>query len=45
MLKKINADREGFNLSNVEVQAYASPEGGFKFNDKLAGKRQNVSEK
>ena len=27
------------------VQAYASPEGGFKFNDKLAGKRQNVSEK
>ena len=45
MLKKINADREGFNLSNVEIQAYASPEGGFKFNDKLAGKRQNVSEK
>ena len=45
MLKKINADREGFNLSNVEVQAYASPEGGFKFNDKLAGKRQDVSEK
>ena len=45
MLKKINADREGLNLSNVEVQAYASPEGGFKFNDKLAGKRQNVSEK
>ena len=45
MLKKINADREGLNLSNVEVQAYASPEGGFKFNDKLAGKRQDVSEK
>ncbi len=45
MLKKINADHEGFNLSNVEVQAYASPEGGFKFNDKLAGKRQDVSEK
>ena len=45
MLKKINADREGFNLSNVEVQADASPAGGFKFNDKLAGKRQNVSEK
>ncbi|WP_337932614.1 hypothetical protein [Hallella sp.] len=44
MLKKINADREGLNLKNVEVAAYASPEGGFKFNDKLAGKRQNVSE-
>ncbi|MBM6992324.1 MAG: hypothetical protein I3J02_03540 [Prevotella sp.] len=44
MLKQINADREGLNLKNVEVQAYASPEGGFAFNDKLAGKRQNTSE-
>ncbi len=44
MLKRINADREGLNLKNVEVAAYASPEGGFKFNDKLAGKRQSVSE-
>ena len=44
MLKKINADREGFNIQNVEIQAYASPEGGVKFNDKLAGKRQNESE-
>ena len=45
MLKKINADREGFNIQNVEIQAYASPEGGVKFNDKLAGNRQNQSEK
>ena len=45
LLKEINKDREGLNLQNVEIQAYASPEGGFKFNDKLAGKRQNVSEK
>ena len=45
MLKKINADREGFNVQNVEIQAYASPEGGVKFNDKLAGKRKNESEK
>ena len=44
MLKKINADREGLNLKNVEVAAYASPEGGFSFNDKLAGKRQSASE-
>jgi tetratricopeptide (TPR) repeat protein len=44
MLKKINADREGLNMKNVEVQAYASPEGGFDFNDKLASKRQNTSE-
>ena len=45
MLKKINADREGFNIQNVEIQAYASPEGGVKFNDKLAGQRKNQSEK
>ncbi len=44
MLKKINADREGLNLRNVEVAAYASPEGGFSFNDKLAGKRQTASQ-
>lgn len=45
MLKKINADREGFNVQNVEIQAYASPEGGVKFNNKLAGQRKNESEK
>ncbi len=44
MLKKINADREGLNLRNVEVAAYASPEGGFTFNDKLAGKRKSTSQ-
>lgn len=45
MLKKINADREGFNVQNVEIQAYASPEGGVKLNDKLAGNRKNESKK
>ena len=45
MLKKINADREGLNVQNVEVLAYASPDGGIKFNDRLANNRQNVSEK
>ncbi len=43
MLKKINADKEGLNIKNVEVLAYASPDGGVEFNDKLANKRQNVS--
>ena len=43
MLKQINADKEKLNLNNVEVLAYASPDGGVKFNDKLAGKRQNAS--
>ena len=45
MLQKINADREGLNLENVEVSAYASPDGGFSINDKLAAERQKVSEK
>ena len=44
MLQKINADREGLNLDNVEVSAYASPDGGFSINDKLANERQKVSE-
>ncbi|HEY9551460.1 MAG TPA: hypothetical protein VIQ97_04165 [Prevotella sp.] len=44
MLHKINQDREGLNVQSVEVKAYASPEGGFSFNDKLANKRQNASE-
>ena len=44
MLKQINADRERLNMQNVEIQAYASPEGGFEFNDRLAGKRQASAE-
>ena len=44
MLKQINDDREGLNLENVEVSAYASPDGGFSINDKLANERQKVSE-
>ena len=44
LLKRINADKEGLAIKNVEVQAYASPEGGFAYNDKLASKRQDVSE-
>ena len=43
MLRKINADREGLNIKNVEVLAYASPDGNLDFNDRLASKRQNVS--
>ena len=44
MLKKINADKKGLNINNVEVLAYASPDGGVKLNDKLANKRQSTSE-
>ena len=45
LLEQINNDREGLNLKDVEVSAYASPDGGFDLNDKLASKRQEVTEK
>ena len=44
MLRQINNDREGLNLESVEVSAYASPDGGFSINDRLANERQKVSE-
>ena len=44
LLKQINNDREGLSLENIEVSAYASPDGGFSINDRLAGERQKVSE-
>ena len=44
LLSDINADREKLALENVEVSAYASPDGGFDLNDKLAGQRQKVTE-
>lgn len=43
MLKNINADRKGLNMKNVEVAAYASPDGGYDFNDKLSKNREKVS--
>lgn len=44
MLKDIKADQEGKALNNIEVSAYASPDGAFDLNKNLAEKRQNVSE-
>lgn len=44
LLKRISADRQGLNLQNVEVSAYASPDGGFQLNEKLANKRQQNAE-
>ena len=40
LLEQINNDREGLNLKDVEVSAYASPDGGYDLNDKLAAQRQ-----
>ena len=44
-LKDIKADTENKVLDNVEVSAYASPDGGFDLNDRLAAQRQNNAEK
>ncbi|MBQ8487626.1 MAG: hypothetical protein IJ533_08265 [Prevotella sp.] len=45
LLEKINNDREGLNLKDVEVSAYASPDGGYDLNDRLAAQRQSATEK
>ena len=45
LLTQINNDREGLNLKNVEVSAYASPDGGLQLNEKLADKRRQETEK
>jgi Flp pilus assembly protein TadD len=43
LLSEIAKDQEGKVLDGVEVSAYASPDGGYAFNEKLAGKRQDVT--
>ena len=43
ILREINDNEETRALQNIEVSAYASPDGKFSFNEKLAEKRQNVS--
>ena len=45
LLKNISADADKYNFSDVEVLAYASPDGGEKFNTELANKRQRESQK
>ena len=45
LLTQINNDHEKLALDNVEVSAFASPDGGMDLNDKLAGQRQKVTER
>lgn len=42
-LKQIKEDQKGYMLDNIEVSAYASPEGSVKFNTALAQKREGTS--
>ena len=44
LLKRIAQDQEGLNINNVEISAYASPDGGVSLNEKLANKRQKNTE-
>ena len=43
ILREINDDQEGRMLEKLEVSAYASPDGKYSFNEKLAERRQDVS--
>ncbi|MDE5560334.1 MAG: hypothetical protein K2J00_00785 [Bacteroidaceae bacterium] len=45
ILKEINNMQEERALQNIEVSAYASPDGSYSLNEQLAEKRQNVSSK
>ena len=44
-VKNVNADQKGKLMENIEISAYASPEGGIDLNDKLAARRQENTEK
>ena len=43
ILREINDNEETRALQNIEVSAYASPDGRYSINEQLAEKRQNVS--
>lgn len=43
VLREIKADRKSLVLDNIEVAAYASPDGSLGFNTKLAENRRNTA--
>jgi len=43
LLGEIAKDQEGKMLNGIEVSAYASPDGGYQLNEKLAGQREKVT--
>lgn len=44
-LKEIKSDEESLVLNNIEISAYASPDGKYDFNKRLAEDREKNSEK
>ena len=45
LLNEIVADQEGLRLNNIEVTGFASPDGGYDVNDRLAGNRRAAAQK
>ena len=45
MLNSIAQNQKNLKLDNIEVSAYASPDGGYALNEKLAGQRQSAASK
>ncbi len=43
ILREIKADRAGFEIENIDISAYASPDGGLSLNEKLAANREKSS--
>ena len=44
-IAEVNADTKNFKLNNIEISAYASPDGGVKLNTGLAENREKNTEK
>lgn len=44
-VKNYAADTKNYGIDNIEVSAYASPDGGLDLNDKLASQRENNAKK
>ena len=44
LLKEVAGDSKNYAIKDFEVSAYASPDGGFKLNDKLAAQRMKNAE-
>ena len=44
-IAEVNADTKNYKLNNIEVSAYASPDGGVKLNTGLAENREKNAEK
>jgi len=42
---EVNADTKNYKLNNIEISAYASPDGGVKLNTGLAENREANTEK